>query len=303
MLFKMTVRFYAADHKVFGPGIAQLLHRVQKYHSLRAAALSMDMAYSKAWTVLRTAENALGYKLLYSSAGGKNGDAPYYTNSSHLPVSFSEDIFAALDIQDELQTLYTSGTVFHAFLGEKLPGWESAAKLVKTIADNYRLPYYTLSPTYSVCPTHGYLAGEHFTCPHCGKAAEVYSRITGYYRPVQNWNDGKSQEYRERREYDVEHHSTWPGAKEKEEEKAAPCCGTLKLFTTRTCPNCAMAKEQLNSIGLVYEVIDAEEHPELAMQYGLRQAPTLIVEKDGEVQKFAGIANVLKFVDANRKAV
>ena len=237
------------------------------------------------------------------TAGGKNGDAPYYTNSSHLPVSFSEDIFAALDIQDELQTLYTSGTVFHAFLGEKLPGWESAAKLVKTIADNYRLPYYTLSPTYSVCPTHGYLAGEHFTCPHCGKAAEVYSRITGYYRPVQNWNDGKSQEYRERREYDVEHHSTWPGAKEKEEKKAAPCCGTLKLFTTRTCPNCAMAKEQLNSIGLVYEVIDAEEHPELAMQYGLRQAPTLIVEKDGEVQKFAGIANVLKFVDANRKAV
>ena len=237
------------------------------------------------------------------TAGGKNGDAPYYTNSSHLPVSFSEDIFAALDIQDELQTLYTSGTVFHAFLGEKLPGWESAAKLVKTIADNYRLPYYTLSPTYSVCPTHGYLAGEHFTCPHCGKAAEVYSRITGYYRPVQNWNDGKSQEYRERREYDVEHHSTWPGAKEKEEEKAAPCCGVLKLFTTRTCPNCAMAKEQLNSIGLVYEVIDAEEHPELAMQYGLRQAPTLIVEKDGEVQKFAGIANVLKFVDANRKAV
>ena len=237
------------------------------------------------------------------TAGGKNGDAPYYTNSSHLPVSFSEDIFAALDIQDELQTLYTSGTVFHAFLGEKLPGWESAAKLVKTIADNYRLPYYTLSPTYSVCPTHGYLAGEHFTCPHCGKAAEVYSRITGYYRPVQNWNDGKSQEYRERREYDVEHHSTWPGAKEKEEEKAAPCCGVLKLFTTSTCPNCAMAKEQLNSIGLVYEVIDAEEHPELAMQYGLRQAPTLIVEKDGEVQKFAGIANVLKFVDANRKAV
>ena len=237
------------------------------------------------------------------TAGGKNGDAPYYTNSSHLPVSFSEDIFAALDIQDELQTLYTSGTVFHAFLGEKLPGWESAAKLVKTIADNYRLPYYTLSPTYSVCPTHGYLAGEHFTCPHCGKAAEVYSRITGYYRPVQNWNDGKSQEYRERREYDVEHHSTWPGAKEKEEEKAAPYCGTLKLFTTRTCPNCAMAKEQLNSIGLVYEVIDAEEHPELAMQYSLRQAPTLIVEKDGEVQKFSGIANVLKFVDANRKAV
>ena len=233
----------------------------------------------------------------------KDGGTPYYTNSSHLPVSFSEDIFEALDIQDDLQTRYTSGTVFHAFLGEKLPDWTSTASLVRKIAENYKLPYYTISPTYSVCKDHGYIAGEHFTCPECGGQTEVYSRITGYYRPVQNWNDGKSQEYRERREYDVEHHSTWPGAKEKEEEKAAPCCGVLKLFTTSTCPNCAMAKEQLNSIGLVYEVIDAEEHPELAMQYGLRQAPTLIVEKDGEVQKFAGIANVLKFVDANRKAV
>ena len=233
----------------------------------------------------------------------KDGGTPYYTNSSHLPVSFSEDIFEALDIQDDLQTRYTSGTVFHAFLGEKLPDWTSTASLVRKIAENYKLPYYTISPTYSVCKDHGYIAGEHFTCPECGGQTEVYSRITGYYRPVQNWNDGKSQEYRERREYDVEHHSTWPGAKEKAEEKAAPCCGVLKLFTTRTCPNCAMAKEQLNSIGLVYEVIDAEEHPELAMQYSLRQAPTLIVEKDGEVQKFAGIANVLKFVDANRKAV
>ena len=237
------------------------------------------------------------------TAAKNPGDTPYYTNSSHLPVGYTADIFDALAIQDELQTLYTSGTVFHAFLGEKLPDWKAAANLVRKIAENYKLPYYTMSPTYSVCADHGYLTGEQFTCPICGKPAEVYSRITGYYRPVQNWNDGKSQEYRERREYDVEHHSTWPGAKEKEEEKAAPCCGTLKLFTTRTCPNCAMAKEQLNSIGLVYEVIDAEEHPELAMQYGLRQAPTLIVEKDGEVQKFAGIANVLKFVDANRKAV
>ena len=234
----------------------------------------------------------------------KNGDAPYYTNSSHLPVGFTEDIFAALDIQDELQTLYTSGTVFHAFLGEKLPGWEVRRK--RWCA---RSPRTTSCPTTPCLPHTPYarttvtLPASTITCPHCGKAAEVYSRITGYYRPVQNWNDGKSQEYRERREYDVEHHSTWPGAKEKEEEKAAPCCGVLKLFTTRTCPNCAMAKEQLNSIGLVYEVIDAEEHPELAMQYGLRQAPTLIVEKDGEVQKFAGIANVLKFVDANRKAV
>ena len=128
---------------------------------------------------------------------------PYYTNSSHLPVGYTADIFDALDVQDELQTLYTSGTVFHAFLGEKLPDWQAAAKLVKTIAENYKLPYYTMSPTYSVCADHGYLSGEHFTCPICGKKAEVYSRITGYYRPVQNWNDGKSQEYKDRQEYNV----------------------------------------------------------------------------------------------------
>ena len=135
---------------------------------------------------------------------GKEGDTPYYTNSSHLPVDYTADIFDALDIQDELQTLYTSGTVFHAFLGEKLPDWKSAANLVRKIAENYRLPYYTLSPTYSVCKEHGYIAGEHFTCPKCGKKAEVYSRITGYYRPVQNWNDGKTQEYKNRKLYDVD---------------------------------------------------------------------------------------------------
>ena len=129
---------------------------------------------------------------------------PYYTNSSHLPVGYTEDIFSALDIQDELQTLYTSGTVFHAFLGEKLPDWKAAAALVRKIAENYKLPYYTMSPTYSVCKDHGYLTGEHFTCPICGKKAEVYSRITGYYRPVQNWNDGKAQEYKDRLVYDIE---------------------------------------------------------------------------------------------------
>ena len=118
---------------------------------------------------------------------GKKGDTPYYTNSSHLPVDYTADIFDALDIQDELQTLYTSGTVFHAFLGERLPDWKAAAALVRKIAENYRLPYYTLSPTYSICQEHGYLAGEQKVCPICGKVTEVYSRITGYYRPVQNW--------------------------------------------------------------------------------------------------------------------
>ena len=128
---------------------------------------------------------------------------PYYTNSSHLPVGYTEDIFSALDVQDELQTLYTSGTVFHAFLGEKLPDWKAAANLVRKIAENYRLPYYTMSPTYSVCKDHGYLTGEQYTCPICGEKTEVYSRITGYYRPVQNWNDGKSQEFKDRKVYNI----------------------------------------------------------------------------------------------------
>ena len=128
---------------------------------------------------------------------------PYYTNSSHLPVGFTDDVFSALDIQDELQTLYTSGTVFHAFLGEKLPDWKAAANLVRKIAENYKLPYYTISPTYSVCGAHGYLQGEQNVCPICGKKTEVYSRITGYYRPVANWNDGKQQEFIDRRVYNI----------------------------------------------------------------------------------------------------
>ena len=137
------------------------------------------------------------------TASDSQDATPYYTNSSHLPVGYTEDIFAALDIQDELQTLYTSGTVFHAFLGEKLPDWQSAAALVRKIAENYQLPYYTISPTYSVCRDHGYLSGEQYSCPYCGRTTEVYSRITGYYRPVQNWNDGKAQEFKDRKLYDL----------------------------------------------------------------------------------------------------
>src|SRR5574344_132511 len=130
-------------------------------------------------------------------------ETPYYTNSSHLPVGYTDDIFEALDIQDELQTLYTSGTVFHAFLGERLNDWKSASNLVRKIAENYRLPYYTLSPTYSVCKNHGYITGEVYKCPKCGCDTEVYSRITGYYRPVRNWNDGKSKEFTMRKNYDM----------------------------------------------------------------------------------------------------
>jgi ribonucleoside-triphosphate reductase len=111
---------------------------------------------------------------------------PYYTNSSHLPVGYTDDIFSALDIQDNFQTLYTSGTVFHAFLGQKLPDWKAAASLVRKIAENYKLPYYTLSPTYSICKNHGYLVGEVHKCPYCHGETEIYSRITGYYRPIKN---------------------------------------------------------------------------------------------------------------------
>ena len=231
---------------------------------------------------------------------GYEGDTPFYTNSSHLPVEYTSDIFDALDIQDDLQTLYTSGTVFHAFLGEKLDGWESAAKLVRTIAQNYKLPYYTLSPTYSVCKEHGYIAGEHFTCPHCGAKAEVYSRITGYYRPVQNWNEGKTQEYKNRKLYDIKHSVLKKPAKSlvtitEDDVKIEPLHSVKYLFTTKTCPNCAMAKEILK--GQDYIVIDAEENEELTRQYGVMQAPTLVVVDGDHTKKYVNASNIQKFVD------
>jgi ribonucleoside-triphosphate reductase len=231
---------------------------------------------------------------------GKEGDTPYYTNSSHLPVGYTEDIFEALDIQDELQTLYTSGTVFHAFLGEKLPDWQAAAKLVKTIAENYKLPYYTMSPTYSVCKAHGYLPGEQFTCPHCGERAEVYSRITGYYRPVQNWNEGKSQEYKNRKIYNIEHsrelHKDLKGVREEENLKQNTGMEDgLYLFTTKTCPNCRIAKEYLKEFN--YAVIDAEENTELAKKFGVMQAPTLIEINAGAAKKIVNASNIKKYAD------
>ena len=230
------------------------------------------------------------------------GGTPYYTNSSHLPVGYTDDIFSALDIQDELQTLYTSGTVFHAFLGEKLPSWESAAELVKKIADNYKLPYYTLSPTYSVCSEHGYIAGEHSTCPICGKKAEVYSRITGYYRPIQNWNDGKTQEFKERKVYsmlDYKKHSDRLEA----EHDSTPIASNL-LFTTKTCPNCRSAKALLDRAGIDYTVVDAEENPELAIRYNIRQAPTLISQcGDSEIHA-VGVSEINRFIkNLNKETV
>ncbi len=235
------------------------------------------------------------------TAAKKAEDAPYYTNSSHLPVGYTEDIFAALDIQDDLQTLYTSGTVFHAFLGEKMPTWQSAASLVRKIAENYKLPYYTLSPTYSVCKDHGYITGEHFECPICGNSSEVYSRITGYYRPVQNWNDGKTQEYKDRKIYNISR-STLTHNGVKEAKKDEPCnCGaedSILLFTTKTCPNCKLAKAMLDKAGIEYTVIDAEENVALVEQFGINQAPTLAVTKDGVTTIYPNASNIKKFTES-----
>ena len=228
-----------------------------------------------------------------------DAETPYYTNSSHLPVSFTEDVFTALDIQDELQTLYTSGTVFHAFLGEKLPTWQSAAALVRTIAENYHLPYYTLSPTYSVCKNHGYLAGEQFTCPECGQVTEVYSRITGYYRPVANWNAGKAQEYRERKVYNIANNKGTNNRKEPERvEQGMPrlLTGEVMLFTTKNCPNCKLAMAMLDKSQVTYTMIEAETRPDLVARYGVRQAPTLVVGENDLFQLFPNASEIQKFV-------
>lgn len=232
----------------------------------------------------------------------QNG-TPYYTNSSHLPVGYTEDIFSALDIQDELQTLYTSGTVFHAFLGQKLPDWRAAASLVRKIAENYRLPYYTLSPTYSVCPEHGYLAGEQKQCPICGGRVEVYSRITGYYRPVQNWNDGKTQEFLDRKTYDIEHSIL----KKKDvvencecEEKDAAVISEPTLFATKTCPNCKMAKMLLDKAGIKYVVFDAEENKALTVKCGVKKAPTLLIPDNSGFISLENVSNIKKYIEDNK---
>ena len=238
------------------------------------------------------------------------GDAtPYYTNSSHLPVGFTSDIFDALDIQDDLQTLYTSGTVFHAFLGQKLDSWQAAANLVRKIAENYKLPYYTMSPTYSICAEHGYLAGEQRKCPVCGRSTEVYSRITGYYRPVQNWNDGKVEEFKMRKTYDIAG-SVYKGA-----EKAA-CCEDgqvveaaqkaaaegMLLFTTKTCPNCKMSKMMLDREGIAYTPIDAEENKDETVKMGVRKAPTLLVPNGkGGYDRYENASEIKGFIESVRK--
>ena len=226
----------------------------------------------------------------------ENG-TPYYTNSSHLPVGYTEDIFSALDIQDGLQTLYTSGTVFHAFLGEKLPSWKACADLVRKIAENYRLPYYTMSPTYSVCADHGYIKGEHFSCPVCGRKTEVYSRITGYYRPVQNWNDGKAQEFKDRQTYVIERSVlTHEGVLEPTTADAEPKAGgeeRTMLFVSSSCPNCRTAKTVLDNAGVSYDTVVADNSIDLVNKYCITQAPTLVKVTAAGTEQYKGVSEIL----------
>ena len=253
-------------------------------------------------TAFRLAKHDLKHYPNIITAGRGPGETPYYTNSSHLPVGYTEDIFSALDVQDELQTLYTSGTVFHAFLGEKLPDWKAAANLVRKIAENYRLPYYTMSPTYSVCKNHGYISGEEYTCPDCGEKTEVYSRITGYYRPVQNWNDGKSQEFKDRKVYDIANSKlTAKEATEAcacEEKTDAVLADGNYLFTTATCPNCKIAVSLLDKAGVIFNKLLANENVDAVNALGIKQAPTLVVVENGAATKYTGVSDIKKYLNA-----
>jgi len=231
-----------------------------------------------------------------------NDNTPYYTNSSHLPVGYTDDIFSALDIQDELQTLYTSGTVFHAFLGQKLPDWKAAASLVRKIAENYRLPYYTMSPTYSVCADHGYISGEVYECPTCGKTTEVYSRITGYYRPIQNWNDGKRKEFEDRKEYNIDTSKFTAKAVDaceckKEEGEKVELNGPV-LFTRNGCPNCKTSKMMLDKAGVIYSVMNEEEQKDLTLKMGVKKAPTLLVPNGNGYDVYDNASEIRKYIES-----
>lgn len=223
----------------------------------------------------------------------------YYTNSSHLPVSYTSDVFEALDVQDELQTLYTSGTVFHTFLGERLPDWRACANLVRKIAENYKLPYYTISPTYSVCPVHGYIPGEVHNCPRCHEPTESYSRITGYYRPIQNWNDGKTQEFKDRKTYDIgnskfkkEETNNIEQQKDKEELPTETI-----LFTTHTCPKCKMVKTFADARGFKYETVYADDNLDIARKYNIQSVPVLMA--NGE--RYDSINAIYNFIENSKE--
>ena len=276
--------------------------RLSDYQEMYGDLYNLEATPAESTTYRLAKHDKKRYPMIKTA--GKEGDVPYYTNSSHLPVDYTIDIFDALDIQDDLQTLYTSGTVFHAFLGEKLPDWKAAASLVRTIAQNYKLPYYTMSPTYSICKEHGYLAGEVKICPHCGAKTEVYSRITGYYRPIQNWNDGKLQEYANRTEYVIEKSElkrpvssvvTLSSSDQEVEVSVEKPQGVRYLFTTKTCPNCVLAKGYLQDIP--YVVLDAMENVELANRYGVMQAPTLVEVNGDKFTKYVGAPKIQKYAE------
>ena len=261
-------------------------NRLVNYQEQYGALFNLEATPAESTTYRLAKHDKKRYPEIITAAKGM-GDKPYYTNSSHLPVGATDDIFEALAVQDDLQVLYTSGTVFHAYLGEKLPDWKAAATLVRKIAENFKLPYYTISPTYSVCSDHGYISGEHSTCPDCGREAEVYSRITGYYRPVKNWNDGKSQEFLDRKEYLIDLNAD-PSKKEE-----------LLLFTTPTCASCKMVKASLAEAGIKHRVIDASQHQDLVEKYGVMQAPSLVSVSGGNAEKYAGPAKVMEYIHAH----
>ncbi len=247
----------------------------------------------------------------------KPGQAPFYTNSTHLPVGYTDDIFDALEKEDEMQTLYTSGTVFHAFLGERIPDWKSCAHLVRRVAENFRLPYYTISPTYSVCSEHGYIAGGHAVCPVCGKETEIYSRITGYYRPIKNWNDGKVSEFENRRTYEPAEMQGLDALQKEEAagsvREAGPKLGIrperkekdsgkqdvhITVLSTHTCPKCKMTKAMLDEKDIAYRSLFAEdeEGSALALENHIYAVPALFVEQDGEKRILNDMGEIQRFI-------
>ncbi len=278
-------------------------NRLSDYQEMYGDLYNLEATPAESTSYRLAKHDLKHYPEIITASDKTKGEAPYYTNSSHLPVGYTDDIFEALDKQDELHTLYTSGTVFHSYLGEKLPDWKAAANLVRKIAENYRLPYYSISPTYSVCKNHGYISGEEYTCPECGEKTEVYSRITGYYRPVQNWNDGKSQEFKHRVEYDPikaakkEFAACNCETAEYKEEAPVAAAKEVILFASATCPNCKMAAMFLDKAGIAYKKLLAEENPELANEYGVTQAPTLVVIDGDKAEKIVNLSNIRAFTE------
>ena len=180
--------------------LRHMLKRIQSYQISTGHLYNLEATPAESTAYRMAREDKARYADIITAS--KNG-APYYTNSTNMPVNFTDDLLEALDAQDDFQTMYTSGTVFHVFTEQALPDWQRAAEIVRMITENYRLPYFTLTPTFSICQKHGYLMGNQPICPVCGGRTDVYSRITGYYRPIGNWNDGKLQEFRDRVMYKI----------------------------------------------------------------------------------------------------